>query len=83
MIWAWREWIASGTTFLDGGSSPTYNIEDDLVLQKGFALMPRRPAQPALTIQSGAEPPADASLDVGAASSAEAEPVRTPSAPKL
>jgi hypothetical protein len=49
---------------LDGGGAPTYNIEGDLVLKQGLALMPSRPTLPALTIESGAEPPADASPDI-------------------
>jgi hypothetical protein len=48
-----------------------YNIEGDLVLQLGLALLPSRcaandgAALPALTIESGAQPPANASPDVG------------------
>jgi hypothetical protein len=29
---------------LDGGGAPTYNIEGDLVLQQGLALLPSRPS---------------------------------------
>jgi hypothetical protein len=49
---------------LDGGGAPTYNIEGDVVLQQGLALMPCRPTLPALTTESGSQPPANASLDV-------------------
>jgi hypothetical protein len=55
-----------------------YNIAGDLVLQQSLALMPISRALPALTIESGAEPPAGASPDVGAAVTVEAEPATTP-----
>jgi hypothetical protein len=41
-----------------------YNIAGDLVLQQGFSFMASRPALPAVTMESGAEPPGDASPDI-------------------
>jgi hypothetical protein len=39
--------VLERTGVLDGGSAPTYNIEGDLVVQQGLALMASRPALPA------------------------------------
>jgi hypothetical protein len=58
-----------------------YNIEGDLVLQQGLTFMPSRPALRALTTQSGAEQPADASLDIGAAVTVGAEAELAPAEP--
>jgi hypothetical protein len=81
-----NEWTQAGSlgmrwlerTDLAESQGTRYNIAGDLVLQQSLALMPSRLALPALAIESGAEPPADASLNVGATLTVEAGPVTTP-----
>jgi hypothetical protein len=56
-----------------GAGGDRYNFEGDVVLQQGLALLPSLRAAndgatlPALTRESGAQPPANASPDAGAA----------------